>query len=166
MNEEGQKKVVLRQVAEHAGVSLGTASNVFAGRPGVAVRTREVVLKSARELGYQPAPHAAVEPRTAISTLGFLLRSSIQGPLSLNQFYSQVLYGVEQACTELGISLLYATLDEKVESIEQLPLMLQRKQVQGLLTVGYFGTAFFDLLRRIELPFVTVDYLPARVTDG
>jgi DNA-binding LacI/PurR family transcriptional regulator len=158
MNEESQKKVVLRHVAEHAGVSLGTASNVLAGRSGVAEKTRAAVLKAASELGYQSAPHALGVPYTSISTLAFLLRSSVQGPPSLNQFYSQVLYGVEQACSERGIGLLYATLDEKIESNEQLPLMIRRKQVQGLLTVGYFGEAFFDLLQHTKIPFVTLDY--------
>ena len=36
--------------------------------------------------------------------------------------------------------------------------MIQRKQVQGVLAVGYFSPAFFDTLQQAEMPFVMVDH--------
>jgi DNA-binding LacI/PurR family transcriptional regulator len=163
MNEESQKKVVLRQVAERAGISLGTASNVFTGKNGVAAKTRDAVLKAANELGYRSIQHPPTTSGIATNTLGFLLRSSLEIPLPLNQFYSHILYGVEQASTKSGLSLLYATLNEKTKSVELLPPMIQRKQVQGLLVVGYFAEDFFDLLQDLEIPFVMVDHSSHKV---
>jgi len=154
MSEETRKKVVLRQVAARAGVSLGTASNVFAGRRGVSQKAREAVLKAADELGYHPAPRT---PEPATKTLGFLLRSALEIPLPINQFYSYVLSGAEQACTERGLSLLYGTLDAETKSMTAMPAMIQRRQIDGLLVVGYFSTECFTLLRDTGIPFVMVD---------
>ncbi|MHB1415291.1 MAG: LacI family DNA-binding transcriptional regulator, partial [Chloroflexota bacterium] len=49
-----QARITLAQVAEAAGVSLGTASNVLNGRPYVRQRVRDRVLQVAQELGYRP----------------------------------------------------------------------------------------------------------------
>ncbi|MDA8218280.1 MAG: LacI family DNA-binding transcriptional regulator [Dehalococcoidales bacterium] len=49
-----QARITLAQVAEAAGVSIGTASNVLNGRPYVRQRVRDRVLQAAQELGYRP----------------------------------------------------------------------------------------------------------------
>jgi LacI family transcriptional regulator len=159
MSQKNQSKVTLRRVAEVAGVSLGTASNVFANKPGVATSTRQAVLSIASELGYQPAHSlpAGASAFPSVTALGFVVRS-LPLPLLANLFYSYVLHGEEEVCREHGISLMYAAVDENARSLEQLPAMLQQKQVQGLLVVGYFHPSFYELLRSLELPFVTVDH--------
>ncbi|MFJ8467497.1 LacI family DNA-binding transcriptional regulator [Streptomyces swartbergensis] len=50
--------VRLKDVAEHAGVSIKTVSNVVRGEPHVAEATRQRVLRSIKELGYRPNPAA------------------------------------------------------------------------------------------------------------
>lgn len=49
----------MRAVAEAAGVSKSVAQRALAGKAGVADRTRELVLKTALELGYRPDPALA-----------------------------------------------------------------------------------------------------------
>lgn len=151
--------MALRDVARHAGVSLGTVSNVLTNKPGVASRTREAVYSAMTELGYQPASPATTRgaPRAAVGTLGFLVRS-LPNSVTANPFYSHVLGGTEQACAEHQVNLLYATVDENTSQVEQLPPMIRDRQIQGLLVVGYFHASFFTLLQRLAIPFVMVDY--------
>lgn len=52
------KPLTLEQIAKLAGVSRTTASRVINGRPGVAVATRERVLKVIEEVGYEPNENA------------------------------------------------------------------------------------------------------------
>ena len=47
-------RVTIAQVAEEAGVSAMTVSNVLNGRPGASEETRRRVLSAAERLGYQP----------------------------------------------------------------------------------------------------------------
>ena len=58
---------------------------------------------------------------------------------------------------------MYAIVDEDVTHIEDLPVMLQRKQVQGLLVAGYFNDEFFLLLQRLQIPFVLIDHVTSSV---
>ena len=58
MAQEGESRIRLRDVAERAGVSVGSASQAF-GRPElVSDDVRARVLKAAEELGY-PGPDPA-----------------------------------------------------------------------------------------------------------
>jgi LacI family transcriptional regulator len=45
----------LADIAEHAGVGIGTVSRVFSGSPNVSDPMRERVMKSAASLGYEPS---------------------------------------------------------------------------------------------------------------
>src|ERR1700731_4780245 len=47
-------RVTVAQVAEEAGVSAMTVSNVLNGRPGASEETRHRVMEAAERLGYQP----------------------------------------------------------------------------------------------------------------
>ncbi|GCE29695.1 LacI family transcriptional regulator [Dictyobacter alpinus] len=157
--EDGStRRVGLRQVAQRAGVSLSTASNVFADKPGVAIseETRNAVLAAATELKYQPRPRQEIIHRSAVTTLGVVLRKPL--PLLTHPFYSYVIHGVQGACEEHNISLMYGRVDEDATTFEALPVMVQREQVQGLLLVGYFADDFYLLLRRQQQPFVMIHH--------
>jgi LacI family transcriptional regulator len=167
---KSQQRVVLRQVADLAGVSLGTASNVFANKPGVSLKARHAVLSAATELGYQPQTrsiprqlHTLSEP-TDFTTFGLIIRS-MQIPFTTNPFYSPVLHGAEYSCTSQHIGLMYAVVnvDNPTAASFQLPLMVQRKQTHGLLVVGYFPSTFFELLQQENIPFITVDHHDANL---
>ncbi len=65
--------MTIREVAKRAGVSLQTVSNVLNGRLSqVGEKTRERVLQSIEELGYQPNLHARGLRSQRTYTVGFL----------------------------------------------------------------------------------------------
>jgi len=49
-----QQRITMHQIAETAGVSIGTVSNVINGSPTVREKLRHRVLNAIRSLGYQP----------------------------------------------------------------------------------------------------------------
>lgn len=145
----------LRDVARRAEVSLGTVANVYAGKATVSPETRAVVLAAAAELGYQPRPRALNSP-PPVTNLAFIVRHRLV-PLT-NPFYSHVLYGAETACAVEGISLSYEVLPAPPDDALHLPRIVQRKQVQGVLVVGYVHPAVVAQLQRAGMPCVLVDY--------
>ena len=151
----GVRGIGLRQVAERAGVSLATASNVFAAKPWVSTRIRDDVLAAAAELRYQPH-HRGKTAHPAVSMLGFVLRHNTA--LESDPFYSDLLRQVEHACASRGLSLAHARVPASASRTEDLPPMIQRRQVQGLLTVGVFNPEFHALLQRVHLPWVSLDH--------
>ncbi|WP_161982554.1 LacI family DNA-binding transcriptional regulator [Dictyobacter alpinus] len=155
---EQARRVSLRDVARQAGVSIGTASNVFSGNAWVAPETRLLVTATAIEMGYSPRvsrPTDVTDSKT--TTLSFLVRGT-PIPLSINPYYAPILNGVEKACSAHGMSLMYSVVDENVEDSSELPLMIQRREVQGILVVDYFKPAFFSILEELGLPFVLVEH--------
>jgi len=150
------KQVGLRDVAVHAGVSLGTVSNVLAGRPRVAPSTRAAVLAAVGELGYRAPRRSFEAPLRRIEMIGLVFR---HGPSILtNQFYSHVLHGTQAACAARGIGLTHETAAAPGAGPGRLPLMLEQKRVDGLLVLGYVEPSFLSLLETTGVPFVLVDH--------
>ena len=83
--------VTIRDVAERAGVSLGTASRVLNGNPTVRPQVREAVEIAIRELNYVPNAAARTLRSTRTRTIGVIL------PDLLNPMTVRLLRGVEDA---------------------------------------------------------------------
>ena len=62
----------MAEVANHAGVGIGTVSRVLSGSPHVSPRTRAKVLESVEALGYQRTPRRA-EPHRSTGLVGVLV---------------------------------------------------------------------------------------------
>lgn len=63
---EKQKRVTVKDIAAHAGVSLGSVHLALSGKPGLKEETRARIRKAADELGYQPNAAAAALKRGAL----------------------------------------------------------------------------------------------------
>jgi len=47
-------KVTIKMIAERAGVSIGTVDRAFNNRGRISEKTKEQILRIAKEMGYQP----------------------------------------------------------------------------------------------------------------
>lgn len=152
-----QRKVLLSDVAKRAGVSLGTASAALSGRASVSEEALRSVTIAAAELGYRPLRKQSRRRWPDIDMLGLLIRSS-KVPFPANEFYPHVLHGAQRACSEHGISLTYEVIDDRARDSSELPLMVRRNHVSGLLVVGYFEPPYIERIKSSGLPFVTIDH--------
>jgi LacI family transcriptional regulator len=92
----------LMDVAERAGVSKSTVSNVIRGTAMVAEETRLRVERAIAETGYHPNAIArSLKARTS-SAIGIVV------PDLTNPFYAQLAVGVERAAAALGYAVLTA----------------------------------------------------------
>ncbi|GCE29349.1 LacI family transcriptional regulator [Dictyobacter alpinus] len=170
-NKQRPTKISLRDVAQQAGVSIGTASNVFSGKTWVAPETRALVISTAAQIGYVPRIHPEEEPPVQSETeravtLGLIIRNT-PIPLVSNPYYGPILHGAERVCSAQGMSLMYGVVDEQVSNINDFPIMIQRNLIQGLLVVDYFNPAFFSTLERSAIPFVMLEHkLDTIATDS
>ncbi len=90
-------------VAQHAGVSIGTVSRVFNNRDRVHPETRERVLRAIRELNYQPNALARGLASQQTDTLGLVI------PQVNDPFFFEIVRGVEDAASAAGYNLLIAS---------------------------------------------------------
>lgn len=153
----------LQDVADLAGVSIGTASQALNYRPSVAPRTRARVIDAARSLGYPVKSPPEESPPSELGVIGMLAKHDVGRPPEVNPFYAYVQAGVEQACREHKISLMYANIEVDASNRPVAwPTMITEKRIDGLLLVGTFIEETVDRFkRRIDVPIVLVDsYAP------
>ncbi len=144
--------VSIRDVAQRAGVSVGTVSNVLNRPDEVSSDSVERVTQAIDELGYV-RNDAARKLRAGVSTtVGFVV---LDGQ---NPFYTDVVRGAEDEATRHGIAILYGNTDEDV-SRERLYIdLFHEQQVRGLLIAPYGDvTSRLQRLRSSGIAAVLVD---------
>lgn len=131
--------VTLKEVAELAGVSIGTASQALNSRRGVASPTRQRVLNAAHSLGYPLKFQNAESNGTRLSVIGMLIKHDLNASMDVNPFYSHVQAGIERECRQHNINLMYATVEVNESNHPVIwPPLINEKQLDGLLLVGTF----------------------------
>jgi DNA-binding LacI/PurR family transcriptional regulator len=149
------RTVRLSDVAKAAGVSHGTASNVFSRPEIVREEVRERVRAAADKLGYGgPDPKGRLLRAGKVNAIGVATAE----PLSYffdDPFARVVMSGISQACdaTGAGISLVSAANDE------QLAWNIRSALVDGFIVFCLEGgSRLVELTRERGLPFVALDF--------
>jgi DNA-binding LacI/PurR family transcriptional regulator len=149
------KPIKLADVAREAGVSHGTASNVFSRPEIVREEVRERVLAAASKLGYAgPNPLGRMLRAGKVNAIGVATAE----PLAYffeDPFARVVMQGISDVCDArgAGISLVSAANNE------QLAWNLNSALVDGFIVFCLEGgSALIELTRERKLPFVALDY--------
>jgi len=123
------QEVTMRDIAEHAGVSLATVSRVLNKTVPVARSKRAAVMKAVEDLGYRPNVVARELARGRTQAMG-VLPQGISNP-----FYSRLLKGVEQGLRGSAYYPLFASGEQPAEEALALDLLLSHR-VEALILVG------------------------------
>lgn len=155
--------VTLRDVAQYAGVSIGTASQALNNRPGVSAETRARVLDAARALGYSFKEDGEFLESCPLKIIGLVTKHDLGFPIEVNAFYSHIQVGVESECRRRQIGLMYASIEVDPSNHPVIwPTVISEQQIDGLILAGTFIEEFpEEFSRRINVPVVLVDsYAP------
>jgi LacI family transcriptional regulator len=127
----------LRDVAQAAGVSLGTASRALNNKSNVLPATRALVLKAASDLGYKLQIRVPTTVASKLNTIGVAMKRDPGELPRLDPFNYMVLCGIEDECERLGINLMYASLpvNEYSHAVTWSSL-LENDGIDGLIIVG------------------------------
>lgn len=149
-----RRPVRLADIAKAAGVSHGTASNVFSRPEIVREEVRERVKAAAEAMGYGgPDPKGRLLRAGKVNAIGVATAE----PLSYffdDPFARVMMAGISQACdaTGAGISLVSAANNE------QLAWNIQSALVDGFIVFCIEGgSRLVELARERKLPFVALD---------
>jgi LacI family repressor for deo operon, udp, cdd, tsx, nupC, and nupG len=145
-----KRNTTIRDVAQAAGVSIGTVSRALKGQPGLSESTRAGVIQVAQKLGYNYDKLREKRPRRIL----FLYRRAI-GSLASNVFYSHVLHGAESCCRDAGVLISLMSVGAGDDLVAQ----IHKHEPDALLAAGYFDDEPMDLIRQSGVPWVLVDHL-------
>jgi DNA-binding LacI/PurR family transcriptional regulator len=148
------RKTTIRDVAQAAGVGVGTISRVLNSSSHVSRKTRARVLEAIRRLGFRPNAQARRILKRRAEMVCFLLSNRD----FLHPFHARILQGVESYASGLKQHVLFAALHYSPrtppERIDLPPVLQEHGLIDGVILAG---TVYPNLLRRIEtirMPFV------------
>jgi LacI family transcriptional regulator len=153
------EKVTIRQIAEECGVSVSAVSIALNNKPGVSEEIRSRIKSAAKKAGYTVKTGSLNVHHERLNTLGLLVKTEPDLlPLS-NPFYSRVIAGVDEACKDLGLNLLFSMLPvDEHNRPQKLPPFIQDNMVDGFLMVGAFlDETISTILEEWTVPIVLVD---------
>ena len=147
------RRISIRDIAERARVSLGSASRVINGAANVAPALRERVNDAIAELGYRP-DHAAQSLRgRSTRTIGCLL-TDVTNPL-----YGQLFHALEERLRAAGYVVLLANSLNKVEREIDILSTFRDRRMDGVVIApgNERNAALLAAIRSLEMPAVVID---------
>lgn len=144
----------LKDVAEALKLSVSTVNAALQNRPDISQKTRERVLRKARELGYLPnrVARSLVTQRTQV--IGVVV------PDLSRSFFTEVVTGIDEAASAAGYHLLLCNTREDPSREDSEIQTLIGSQVDGLIIASAHAPSENEVwreLRRTGVPFVLVD---------
>ncbi len=126
------QSVSLKSLAEHLGLSQAAVSLVINRSPGaksIPHRTQELIRKAAHELNYRPNHLARSLRQQRSYTIGVVVPEISEGYAAL------VMSGIEDHLLQEGYFYFVVSHRHRDELIEEYPLLLQQRAVEGLIAV-------------------------------
>jgi LacI family transcriptional regulator len=145
--------LTIRDVAQSAGVAVGTVSRVLNNQPSVSPDVRDRVVEAIRALGYEPDPVAQSMRLRTTHTVACAIRDiSIAG-------FGSFVKAAEEVLRQAGYTLLLTNTDEEpLREIELLRTFAKRRVDGVIMTVS--DEADEPLLRALQemrVPIVLMD---------
>ncbi len=142
----------VKQVAAHAGVSVGTVSNVLNRPDMVSEATRRKVLQAIAELGFVRNESGRHLRAGQSRTLAYLVLDAS------NPFFTDVARGIEETARANGIALYMCNSDgDAAREADYLELLVEQRVRGILITPVDQDTAQLDVVLRQGIPMVLVD---------
>ncbi len=136
-------RVIIKDVAERAGVSTATVSHVINQTRFVREETRQKVLEAIEALNYQPSAIARGLATNATQTIGLII-SDIANP-----FFTAVARGVQDEIHQHGYHTIFCNTDEDPEREDEYLRLLSARQIDGLI-IAPTGVRSERLIRMAE----------------
>lgn len=142
-----RQSISLKSLADHLGLSKAAVSLVINRSPAaksIPRRTQELIRSAARELNYRPNHLARSLRQQRSYTIGVVVPEISEGYAAL------VMSGIEDHLLQEGYFYFVVSHRHRDELIEEYPLLLQQRAVEGLIAVD---TA---LSEGVQVPLVAV----------
>ena len=151
--------VRLKDIAQHAQVSVMTVSKALRDEPDIALGTKARIRRLAEQLGYVPDTVAQGLRNRKTKLLGLVI-SSITNPV-----FARMILALEEQCYELGYELIVAHTRNIPEREEVQIRRLLSRRVDGLFISPVYRLApsapIYEELKRRNIPVVILGHLAA-----
>src|SRR6188474_1490040 len=142
-------QVNLKRLAKELGLAISTVSRALRDSHEISQETKDRVQALADKLGFQPNPHASSLRKNKSKTIAVIV------PEIQNNFFSQVMNGVEEVARQKGYHVLIYLTHEDHKREEGILHLLRSGRVEGVMISVSNTTKSFEHLeayRKEEIP--------------
>ena len=145
--------VTIKEVAKHAGVSLGTVSRVINGAQNVSPKTRKKVKESIQVLGYFPNNVARALVRRQSGAIAVLLRN-LHSP-----FFTDLIHGFEDGVHQTKRKIFFCSLGKNRHLRDQYIQFLTGGVADAIIIYGslYTDQPMIEHLQSINFSFLLIE---------
>ncbi|AWX44064.1 Catabolite control protein [Flagellimonas maritima] len=147
----------IKEIAKITGLSLATVSRVFNDSSLVSPKTKEKVLKAAKDLDYRPNIMAAALRSGKSKIIGVIV------PEVNNYFFSGIINGIEKIVSDSGYNIIISQSHELQERENVALNSFLKLHVEGILMSISKETSDFSFIEKIgesKVPIVYFDRVP------
>ena len=150
-------KCTIQNIADHLGLSRNTVSKALKNSPEVSENTRNLVIKTASELGYKNATFVTpVIPASETGSNGTILFLT-KTYASDSEFWTTVLRGIESILSNANYHLAISIMSDSDLKQLNFPQTISDSSIKGIILVEICNKVVCDALSQFNLPIVSVD---------
>ncbi|MFK7801934.1 MAG: LacI family DNA-binding transcriptional regulator [Anaerolineae bacterium] len=144
--------VKIEDISKKLKLSTSTVSKALNGYKDVSEKTRELVVETAKELGYHPSASARNLRRQRTDKIGFVFNNSL---MYISDYFAEVVVGATAAAEAAGNNIILYT--NEGDSPESLIKLIRAKEVDGFALVwNHVPAQLTDMLLAENIPFVVL----------
>ncbi|GAA3720100.1 LacI family DNA-binding transcriptional regulator [Salinicoccus jeotgali] len=148
--------VTIKDVAKAAGVSPSTVSRVVKNHPGISSDTKRKIRKIMEQMGYTPHVAARNLVTKRSYTIGLVVKSAVHEAV-LNPFFTEVNFGVSEACRTKGFSTIMTAAEDDDSLFLEVKNLINSKRVDGfILLYSKENDPVTKYLTSMAFPFVVI----------
>ncbi len=147
----------IAEIAHALKVSSASVSRALNGQPGVSPKLRNRIIAEAQRRNFVPHSTARALATTRTENICFAISTSLW-QITTDQFYAQIMRGVEQELRQHNYQLVFTALDDAQVAHPEQWSLVQGRRVDGVILVGPLIPARFILSMHTQgMPAVVVD---------
>lgn len=152
--------VSIRDVAKAAGVTVGTVSRAFNGYSDIREETKQLILDTAKELGYVPNLNARRLAGKSCQTMAIILAGFLEDEGLSDEVVIKLLRGACNYAVIHGMEFAVYVLSSEQQREKSFEQFCAEHSLTGAMCFGLKTTdVYYENLKRTKIPCVTVDVL-------
>lgn len=149
-------KVTIKDIAKAAGVAKSTVSKVMNDSPKISEETKSRVREIIKQMNYTPSSIATGLARQSSNTIAILIDMSKESEF-LNQFFYNIIGGVESVIGPLKYELTIANIQHDHEEGHFLHRLVLNKRVDGIIAnTSVLTPELCAELNKLEFPYISI----------
>ena len=147
-----KKAITIKEIAETLGLSRNTVSKALNGQD-VPMKTREIVLKKAQEMGYKTFSYNSSLPK------GYRLLLLAGKPFHNISFFLPLTGAIEDYCYQNNYEFFQFTCGKGSTSFEKIASNIRKSNIDGIIAIECFETTLIENLLSLDIPICFIDFL-------